>query len=60
MLEYTPKGILTKVTYMGLSKEKNKYGKQVHTCSVFFDEDKKLDNFKEPDLNVEGNEDIPF
>lgn len=60
LLEHTPKGILTKVTYTGLSKEKNKYGKQVHTCTVFFDEEKKLDNFKEPDVNVEDNDDLPF
>ena len=60
LLDYTPKGVLCKVTYTGLSKEKNKYGKQVHTCTVFFDEDKKLDNFKEPEIDQTDNQDLPF
>jgi len=62
LLEHTPKGIMTKVTYTGLSKEKNKYGKQVHTCTVFFDTDQQLENFKDngEDTLDEAQRDLPF
>ena len=60
LLEHTPKGILTKVTYTGKSKEKNKYGNQSHTCTVFFDTDKKLDGFEQAAPEVEDNDDLPF
>ena len=62
LLEHTTKGVLCKVTYTGLSKDRNKYGKQVHTCTLFFDEDKKLEGVQEePEAEAEsGNEDLPF
>jgi len=59
-LEHTPKGILTKVTYTGKSTEANKYGNLSHTCSVFFDTDKKLEGFKEVEPEIEDNSDLPF
>lgn len=60
LLEQTPKGILCKVTYLGKSETANKYGNKSHTCSVFFDEDKKLDGFKKAEPE-EGEEDpLPF
>lgn len=63
LLEMTPKGTLCKVTYMGLSKDKNKYGKQVHTCTLFFDEDDKMKIEGIPEHGESGNEDnsdLPF
>lgn len=60
LLEQTPRGILTKVTYTGKSKEKNKYGNHSHTCTVFFDTDKKLDGFEQPAPQIENDDDLPF
>src|SRR3990167_8593381 len=63
LLEMTPKGTLCKFTYTGLSKDKNKYGKQVHTCTLFFDEDDKMriEGIPEHESEEEGNgSDLPF
>ena len=62
LLEHTTKGVLCKVTYTGLSKDRNKYGKQVHTCTLFFDEDVKLEGAKqeEPVAESDDNSDLPF
>ena len=60
LLEMTPKGILCKVTYTGKSETANKYGNKSHTCTVFFDIDKKLDGFEPAMPEVEDNSDLPF
>jgi len=62
LIEMTPKGILCKVTYTGKSESANKYGNKSHTCTVFFDEDKKLDGFVEPEQkdDEDENQDLPF
>lgn len=64
LLENTPKGILTKVTYTGKSETKNKYGNKSHLCTVFFDAEKKLEGFEEhaePNINPEeDSDDLPF
>ncbi len=60
LLEYTPKGIEVEVTYTGKSEVANKYGNHSHTCTVFFDEDKKLEGFKEVEPEVENNDPLPF
>lgn len=60
LLEQTPKGILCKITYTGLSETKNKYGKYTHTCTVFFDEDKKLDGFEQVAPETTDDSDLPF
>ena len=60
LLENTKKGVMCKVTYMGKTKEKNKYGNQSHTCSLFFEEDDTLQSAVEPDVEVEDNSDLPF
>jgi len=64
LLEQTPKGYYCKVTYTGKSKEKNKYGNQSHTCTLFFDEDKKKEGVVDdaPDVvfNQDNNQDLPF
>lgn len=61
LLEMTAKGVFCKVTYLGLSETRNKYGKQSHTCTLFFDEDKKLDGVaQEPEHPEDDNKDLPF
>lgn len=61
LLEPTTKGVLCKVTYTGLSEGKNKWGKQSHTCTLFFDETDKLDNIREePEAEETDNSDLPF
>ena len=64
LLEHSPKGALTKVTYTGKSESKNKYGNKSHTCTVFFDEENKLSGFKEiiepEDKLKEDNQELPF
>ena len=60
LLEYTPKGILTKVTYTGKADVANKYGNYSHTATVFFDMEKKLDGYKEIEPEVDLNQDLPF
>ena len=60
LLEHTPKGILTKVTYTGKTKEPNKYGNHSHTCTVFYDVDNKLDGFKEVEQENNDNDNLPF
>lgn len=63
LLEMTSKGTLCKVTYTGLSKESNKYGKKVHTCTLFFDEDEKMkiEGIPEDEMELESNsEPLPF
>ena len=61
LLEQTPKGILVKSTYLGKSETANKYGNKSHTCTVFFDTDKKLEGFKEAAPPVaEDDSDLPF
>jgi hypothetical protein len=61
LLEHTPKGLLVKATYTGKATVANKYGNKPHTCTVFFDEDKKLQGIAtESDIQVEGNDDLPF
>ena len=59
LLEHTSKGIMVKITYLGKSDVPNKYGNNSHTCSVFFDADDKLDNFKSADPE-DNSEDLPF
>lgn len=59
LLESTPRGIMTKITYTGKSEEPNKYGNKSHTCIVFFDMDNKLDGYQEPP-EVDNNDDLPF
>ena len=61
LLEMTPRGTLCKVTYTGKSETANKYGNKSHTCTVFFDTDKKLDGFEElaPPV-VDDSDDLPF
>lgn len=59
LLEQTPKGILCKITYLGKSETSNKYGNKSHTCTVFFDEDKKLEGFTEPVVE-DVSTDLPF
>jgi len=61
LLEQTPKGILVESTYTGKSETANKYGNKSHTCTVFFDTDKKLEGFKEITPSaVDDNDDLPF
>ena len=60
LLEHTPKGVLAKVTYTGKSEAPNKYGNKSHTCTVFYDMDKKMDGFEEAKPEVENNDDLPF
>lgn len=60
LLEFTPKGILCKVTYTGKAEEPNKYGNRSHTCTVWYDIDKKLDGFKEIEPEVDSGDDLPF
>ena len=62
LLEHTVKGVLCKVTYTGLSEGKNKYGKQVHTCTLFFDEDERLDGIPEEETEnpEEDSSELPF
>ena len=61
LLEATTKGVSCKVTYTGLSEGKNKWGKQSHTCTLFFDETDKLEGIKE-ELGTEEttSDDLPF
>ena len=60
LLEHTPKGVLTKITYTGKTETSNKYGNKSHTCTVFFDTDKKLDGFTEVELTDEEKDELPF
>ncbi len=60
LLEYTQKGVMVKITYTGKAAESNKYGNKSHTCTVFFDEDRRLDGFTETDPEVKNNDDLPF
>lgn len=63
LLEHTAKGVLCKVTYTGKSETRNKYGNQSHTCTLFFDEENKLDGFVpevEPEVSDEDNDPLPF
>jgi len=60
LLEYTPRGIEVEVTYTGKADVANKYGNHSHTCTVFFDTDKKLEGFKEVEPGVEDVSDLPF
>ena len=60
LLEHTPNGILTKVTYTGKSAEANKYGNHSHTCTVFFDTEKKMEGYQEIEPETVGNDDLPF
>jgi len=59
LLEHTPKGVMTKITYLGKSEEPNKYGNKSHICSVFYDIDKKLDGFTEV-KEEESTDPLPF
>jgi hypothetical protein len=60
-LEQVDPGTYVWITYLGKSKEKNKYGNSVHVCKVEYDFDKKLDlpkqNESEPDEDLS---DLPF
>lgn len=60
LLEMTKKGVFCKVTYTGLSKEKNKYGKQVHTCTLFFDDEKHLEGVAQEPEETEESSPLPF
>ena len=62
LLEHTVKGVMCKITYTGKSETKNKYGNKSHTCTLFFDENDKLDGIKEDEPKVEdnNNDDLPF
>lgn len=60
LLEQTPIGLLCKVTYTGKSETSNKYGNKSHTCTVFFDDSKKIDGYEEKPVVDEDNSDLPF
>ena len=60
LLEYTPKGIETEITYTGKLEVANKYGKHSHTCTVFYDMDKKLDGYQEVEPEIDSGDDLPF
>ena len=60
LLDATPKGIMTKVTYTGKSTTPNQYGNHSHICTVFFDTDMKLEGYQsEPEADDENNS-LPF
>ena len=62
LLEATTKGVLCKVTYIGKSDSKNKYGNKSHLCTLFFDDDEKLESIKEEsETETDDNgSDLPF
>lgn len=62
LLEMTPVGTFVKVTYIGKSTTKNKYGNKSHLVTVFFDPDKKLEGFGQQEeqpypFDTKGTED---
>ena len=63
LLENTTKGVLCKVTYIGKSDTKNKYGNRSHMCTLFFDEAEKLQGMPEAEPeedNDDSSEPLPF
>jgi len=62
-------GLLCQITYTGTEKIKTKYGiKDVHQCTVFVDDKKKIELSKMPEPVISGNghepvaqnDDLPF
>lgn len=60
LLEQTPTGIMVKSTYTGKSETANKYGNKSHCCTVFFNEDDKLEGYEQAAPEAEDNSDLPF